>query len=113
CRKCRVKLSIVGNVEDAHGLPELFSGGLHVADLGLRLRTGRVHQHSNERGSGDGVSTSAKMLMPVSLEVGRRKLVTRPRSMGSVPTWNMIGMVLVAAFAASAAGGPNAAITLT
>ena len=45
-----------------------------------------------------------KSLMPVALPPGRAKLATRPSWTGSSPTPNTIGIVEVAALAASAAG---------
>ena len=42
---------------------------------------------------------------PVTLPPGRAKLATRPLPTGSRPATNTIGMVVVAALAASAAGG--------
>jgi hypothetical protein len=49
----------------------------------------------------------------VTLPVGRFTLDTSPEPIGSLPIKNTIGMVWVAAFAASAAGRKSAAITLT
>ena len=46
-------------------------------------------------------------------EPGRLKLSTRPVLTGSAPVMNTIGMVLVAAFAANAAGASKATITAT
>ena len=50
---------------------------------------------------------------PVTLPPGRLRLATRPIWMGSAPVSKTIGMVVVAAFAASAAGVLVAAITAT
>src|SRR5258708_2893508 len=44
---------------------------------------------------------------PVTLPPGRLRLETRPRSTGSAPVANTIGMVVVAALAATAADGPH------
>ena len=49
---------------------------------------------------------------PVTLPPGRFRLATRPRRIGSVD-WNTIGMVVVAAFAASVAGVPPVTMTFT
>ena len=44
--------------------------------------------------------------MPVTFPPGRLKLATNPSRSGSLTAEKTIGMVEVAAFAASAAGGP-------
>jgi len=55
-----------------------------------------------------------KKLTPVMLPPGRLRLGTNPGAIGSPPIANTIGMLVVAAFAASAAGVPPiAAITAT
>jgi hypothetical protein len=51
--------------------------------------------------------------MPVALPPGRLKLATRPAATGSTPTTNTMGIVVVTALAASAAGGPCAKIRST
>ena len=50
---------------------------------------------------------------PVTLPPGRFRAATRPSLTGSMPPENTIGMVEVAALAASAAGGALATITVT
>src|SRR6516164_4602335 len=50
---------------------------------------------------------------PVTLPPGRLRLETRPRSTGSAPVAKTIGMVVVAALLASAAGGERATIAST
>src|SRR5215467_3591193 len=60
------------------------------------------------------VSSAEKKLIPVALLSGRERLATRPSLTGSSPTPNTIGIVVVAAFAASAAGVlAEVTITLT
>jgi hypothetical protein len=55
-----------------------------------------------------------KKLTPVMLPPGRLRLLTSPGSTGSPPIANTMGIVVVAAFAAKAAGVPLiAAITAT
>jgi hypothetical protein len=55
-----------------------------------------------------------KKVAPVTLPPGRLRLPTRPNATGSLPIANTIGIVVVAAFAASAEGVPLiAAITVT
>src|SRR4029453_13143903 len=58
---------------------------------------------------------SAEMyaLTPVALPVGRLRLATKPAATGSTAAVKTIGIVELAALAASAAGGPVAAITVT
>jgi hypothetical protein len=59
-----------------------------------------------------GASRLARMVTPVTLPPGRLRLATRPIFTGSVPAVNTIGIVVVAALAASAeAVPPVAAIT--
>ena len=54
-----------------------------------------------------------KLVTPVTLPPGRFRLATRPSWTGSEPTSKTTGMVVIAAFAASAAGVLVAAITAT
>jgi hypothetical protein len=58
-------------------------------------------------------TTVFKDVMPVTLPPGRLKLATRPTAMGSTPVLKTIGMVVVAALAASAEAVSGAAITAT
>jgi hypothetical protein len=53
------------------------------------------------------------LVTPVRLPPGRLRLATRPSETGSVAVSNTIGIVAVAAFAASDEGVPPAAITVT
>ena len=50
-----------------------------------------------------GASSTFNVVTPVRLPPGRLRLATRPTSTGSVPSMKTIGIVVVAAFAASAA----------
>ena len=52
-------------------------------------------------------------LTPVMLPLGRLRFATKPSATGSAAAVNTIGIVEVAAFAATAAGVPVAAITVT
>ena len=54
-----------------------------------------------------------KLLTPVILPPGRLRLATTPIATGSVPVKKAIGIVVVAAFAASTAGVVVATITVT
>jgi len=60
-----------------------------------------------------GVTSWTSWVAPVMLPPGRLRLATRPSWIGSEPISNTIGMVVVAAFAATAAGVLVAAITDT
>src|SRR5215470_12550934 len=53
-------------------------------------------------------SSRKNMLTPVTLPPGRLRLATRPAPTGSPPLLKTIGIVCVAALAASAAGSPPA-----
>jgi len=59
------------------------------------------------------ITSIANEAAPVTLPLGRLRLVTRPRLIGSPAVSNTIGIVEVAALAASAAGVLVAAITAT
>jgi hypothetical protein len=60
-----------------------------------------------------GASSAFKTAMPVTFAPGRLRLATSPNEIGSPPVAKTIGMVVVADFAASAAGVPLVAITAT
>ena len=57
--------------------------------------------------------TADSWAIPVTLPTGRLRLVTRARLTGSAAVSNTMGMVVVAAFAASAAGVEVAAMMAT
>src|SRR6516165_6060389 len=58
-------------------------------------------------------TSATKKLMPVALPPGRARLATNPSSTGSIPTPKTMGIVVVAALAASVAGAPPVEITAT
>ena len=60
-----------------------------------------------------GPSSTPRVVTPVRLPPGRLRLATSPASTGSTPIEKTIGIVVVAAFAAGAAGVPVATITAT
>jgi len=68
---------------------------------------------TNSRSSSNRFATTgaARKLTPVTLPAGWLRLATSPSRTGSSPVANTIGMVVVAAFAASAAALPAAMIT--
>ena len=70
---------------------------------------------SNSRSSSSrfGPTSTFKWVTPVTLPPGRLRLATRPSRTGSLPVVKTIGIVVVAAFAASAGGVLVAAITVT
>ena len=76
-----------------------------------------VHYDSEEQRSAVsaafGASSIAKPAMPVTFTPGLLRLVTRPNATGSPAMTKTIGMVVVAAFAASAGSVPTATITAT
>ena len=60
-----------------------------------------------------GATSAAKVALPVTLPPGRLRLATSPNATGSLPVKQTIGMVVVAAFAGTAAVAPAATITAT
>jgi hypothetical protein len=86
------------------GLVELMSSATLVA-------LGTIPRSNSSR---FGPTSTAKVVTPVRLPPGRARLATSPIWTGSIPIWKTIGMLAVAAFAASAAGAPPiVAITVT
>src|SRR5262245_17477061 len=77
-----------------------------------RFEHGRIANRCHDRLHAEGLLAS--MVTPVTLPPGRLRLATRPIFTGSLPAVKTIGMVVVAALAASAeAVPPVAAITAT
>src|SRR5262249_44189807 len=60
-----------------------------------------------------GATSTYLLVTPVRLPPGRLRLATRPVRIGSIPPSKTIGMVVVTAFAATAAGLLVATITAT
>src|SRR5262249_13503699 len=58
-------------------------------------------------------SSTPRLVTPVTLPPGRLRLATSPAATGSIADEKTIGIVVVAAFAASTEGVPAAAITAT
>jgi len=80
---------------------------LGVGNIGWVNEYGNANSLRNHvvQGRSRFASTSpTKKLMPVALPPGRARLATRPSRTGSSPTPKTIGIVVVAALAASAAG---------
>src|SRR5262245_29572660 len=94
----------------------LTTDSVFVASAGLTSTPTRLAVGSNSRRSSSRFAANSvlKKLTPVRLPPGRARLATRPSLAGSSPTRNTIGIVVVAALAAKAAGRPPiAAITAT
>ena len=108
-------------MQDVELEPELAGRRLRVFErasalglVGLTRSPMMVAAGTNSRRSSSrfGATSAFKVVTPVRLPPGRFRLPTRPSLTGSKPTKNTIGIVLVAALAAIAAG-PFATITLT
>ena len=119
-REDRIEVAFGAGVEDMEVQPEGMSRRLQVDCRSAAGR--RVDQKSDDSRGGDQLVQQFQPLRrnyrvnwvtPVTLPPGRLRLATRPSWTGSLPISKTIGMVVVAAFAASAAGVLVAAITVT
>src|SRR5262249_2457017 len=82
-----------------------------LRSTGTRTALGTMSCKSRSRFA---TTSLTKKLIPVALPPGRARLATRPSRTGSSPTPKMIGIVAVAALAASTTGPlPGLAITAT
>ena len=120
----RIDLAAGAGVEDLNLQSEGAGGFRYVSQRGLggrslagltstamRTALGTISCSSPSRLA---TSSATKKLMPVALPPGRARLATRPSLTGSSPTPKTIGIVVVAALAASAAAVlPGVAITAT
>ena len=79
-----------------------------LTNTAIRVTCGSISERNPSRFPS---ITPVNTLMPVILPPGRFKLSTRPSLTGSALVVNTTGTVVVAAFAASDATGPIAAIT--
>src|SRR5262245_54231427 len=86
-----------------------------VTLAGLTSTATRFAVGTNARRSSSrfAVNSALKKLMPVTFPPGRARLATSPSLTGSAPVRKAIGIVVVAALAASAAEVLVAAITAT
>ena len=75
--------------------------------------TRAVGTNSCSSSSRFGATSTFNWVAPVTLPPGRFRLATKPSLIGSPPISKTMGIVVVAAFAASAAGVLVAAITVT
>ena len=89
---------------------------LQASRLGLGTGISRVDEHSHDGRRGDqlvqqlqpfGAHLHVQVVTPVTLPPGRFRLATRPVATGSSAVEKTIGMVVVAALAACAAGSPR------
>jgi hypothetical protein len=119
-------VDLIGGVgsEDLDLEPETAGSRFHVPQYGLRNRSfGRIDQdghascaghHSRSNSNRFADKSTARKVMPVKLPPSRARLATRPRLTGSSPTVKTMGIVVVAALAASADNVPPlVAITAT
>ena len=82
-----------------------------LTSTAMRAAAGTSSRSSSSRFA---ANSALRKLIPVTLPPGRARLATRPSLTGSSPTVKTIGIVVVAALAASAAAcRPVAAITAT
>src|SRR5437667_45095 len=84
-------------------------GNLGLISIAMAVLLGTSCRASSNR---FGPISAAIMVVPVRLPPGRLRLATSPVSTGSPPRVKTIGMVLVAALAASGDGSPPVAATL-
>ena len=120
----RVDLAAGAGVENLDLQPDGASSRLHVSQCGFgKAGIGRIDEHGNSRllrapasrrsSSRFATNSTVRRLIPVRLPPGRARLATSPSSTGSSAIMKTMGMVVVAALAADAAGTPVAAITAT
>src|SRR5262249_29278257 len=81
-----------------------------LTSTATRVAAGTISRRSSRRFAANSI---AKLLIPVKLPPRWARLATRPSLTGSSPTLKAMGIVVVAALAATAKLFPNAAITAT
>src|SRR5262249_32687788 len=120
--ECRVNFSLGAGVQDEEfdaqslrGLLSIFYLGLKAWAGGLTRKPTDVAVGTNSRSNSNRFPPSSlvKKLTPVTFPPGWLRLDTKPSSIGLPPLVNTIGIVAVAALAATTAGGPPANTTLT
>src|SRR4029077_7776334 len=86
--------------------------GSAIGLAGLTSTATTAASGSNSRSMSSFVATKSaeNPTTPVRLPPGRLRLVAKPNCTGSTPMWKTIGMVAVAALAASVAGVPTLTI---
>ena len=112
-RKDIVEIALGGGAQDIELECKRGCGLLHLLDLHSGIRIVRVYQQTHRSDFGHEIAQQfqpfctqghRQEVAPVTFPPGRLRLTTSPVSTGSLPIANTIGMVAVAAFAASAAG---------
>jgi len=117
--ECRVNFSLSAGIQDNEFHAKSPRGLLRIFHLGLETRAARkptdVAAGTNSRSNSNrfALSSLSKKLTPVTFPPGWLRLDTKPSSIGLPPLVNTIGIVVVAALAATTAGGPPARIALT
>jgi hypothetical protein len=116
-RKDRIEVAFGAGAQRMQLQSKLGGGFLQVSRLRLGIGIGRVDKQGNDIVAGStscassnrfGATSSNNRVTPVRLPPGLFRLATSPNAVGSVPTENTIGIVAVAAFAASTDGVPLA-----
>jgi hypothetical protein len=110
-RKGRRNVAFGPAIEDQHAHPENMGRRLQIFRLGLDTTgIGRIDNIATDPIAGTNSCSNARRfgaisaltpVTPVRLPEGRLKLATRPSATGSVPILKTIGMLCVAALAAS------------
>ena len=118
-----IEVTFGAGIQDMQLQPEGTSRRLHLLSVGLgKSGFGWVDEERHDARRGNQLVQQlqqlwrylhVRLVTPVTLPPGRLRLATRPSRTGSEPSSKTIGMVVVAAFAASAAGVLVAAITAT
>jgi hypothetical protein len=99
---------IAAAISCASWLSAMFS---EFTNMAILVALGTISRSSSRR---FGTSSEVYVLTPVTLPPGRLKVLTSPSPTGSAPPIKRMGIVVVAAFAASAVRVPPvAAITVT
>ena len=111
CRTCNLMPRVAAAASTARAKGPALAG---VSGLTSSAMAGAVGTSSRTTSSCFGPSSTAIEVTPVMLPPGLLRLATSPIAIGSPAVTKTIGIVVVAAFAASAGGAPaNAAITAT
>ena len=118
-----IEVTFGAGIQDMEFQPEGTSRRLHLLCVGFgKSGIGWVDEQGYDASRRDQLVQQLQPLWrdlhivwvtPVTLPPGRLRLATRPSLTGSATVSKTIGMVVVAAFAASAAGALVAAITVT
>jgi hypothetical protein len=112
-RKGGIDIRLAARILYYQPQPKRERRGLRV--LGLDSEVGFVALGTSSRSNSNRFAARVvtRKDTPVILPPGRLRLETRPSSTGSAPVANTIGMLAVAALAATASAGPNVRMTAT